>query len=88
MGIMTTARQPKKPIDPYLDRDLKKIDVFFRELRHDKSLPVFSDFLVQCILFGIGENVNLKTMYPKPYKKVSKFLQEHEARIRALQKEK
>ncbi len=88
MDIMTTARQQKKPLDRTLDRDLKNISVFFQDLRKDKSLPDFSDFFVKCVLFGIGERVNLKALYPRQYKKVSTFVQKHNATIQALQEKK
>jgi len=86
MGSMTIHKQQKKPADRYLDKDFKKISVFFRDLRKDRSLPDFADFFVECVLFGTGEMVNLKKMYPAQYKKVSVFLREHNARIRELQK--
>jgi hypothetical protein len=88
MGSMTTSKRQKKQADGYLDKDLKKVSIFFHELRNDKSLPNFSDFLVECVLFGIGEEVNLKKMYPKQYMKVSTFLRKHNVRISALQKKK
>ena len=64
-----------------LEKELKSIGTFFRDIENDKTLPTFGDFFVHCMILGIAEQVNLKKMYPKMYLKVSKMLAEQQGRI-------
>ncbi len=83
---MTSARKHKKATDYDVKKELEKVDRIFRSIENDKSLPTFGNFFVECLLMGIAENVNLKIMYPKVYKKLDTFLKEHQAKILALRK--
>ena len=47
---------------------VKKIEALHREL--DDKLPMISDFFFIAVVCGLGENVNLKQLYPELYKKV------------------
>ena len=38
------------------------------DIENGKVLPTFEEFFKLCILYGLGENVNLKEMYPTLYK--------------------
>jgi hypothetical protein len=65
-----------------LKKELEKIVRFFDELNNDKSLPTFGEHFMYCLSLGIAEKVNLKKMYPVLYKRLSKWLQEHNRRIK------
>ena len=71
-----------KAIDGTIDTDLRRVDKLFRELENDKTLPTFGDHFILCLILGTAENVNLKKMYPKTYIKLSKWLEQHNRRIR------
>jgi hypothetical protein len=65
-----------------LKKELEKIVRFFDELNNDKSLPTFGEHFMYCLSLGIAEKVNLKKMYPGLYKRLNKWLQEHNRRIK------
>jgi hypothetical protein len=64
------------------EKDLEQIDKFFKELNKDKSMPTFGEHFMYCLSLGIAEKVNLKKMYPRLYKRLNKWLQEHKRRIK------
>ncbi len=83
---MNTTRNTKKVKGYNTDKELAKVKQLFKSIENDKNLPTFLNFFLECLLTGTAENVNLKKMYPKVYKKLDTFLQEHRAKILALQK--
>ena len=83
---MTTTRKHKKVNSYNVTKELAKVDRVFRSIEHDKSLPTFGNFFMECLIMGIAENVNLKIMYPKTYKKLNTLLEEHTAKILAMRK--
>jgi len=83
---MNTTRKPKKVKGYNVDKELAKVRRLFKSIENDRTLPTFLNFFLECLLTGTAENVNLKKMYPKVYKKLDTFLQEHQAKILAMQK--
>ena len=67
-------------------RQLKGVDKLFADLAKDKTIPTFTEFFMQCLILGIAEQVNLKVMYPKVYKKFHSFLEHHNNKILAIRK--
>jgi len=61
--------------------ELKKVEHLFRELENDKSLPTFGEHFVFCLLSGFAEQVNLKKLYPKTYRKLNLALKRQSALI-------
>lgn len=55
-------------------KEMKEIDKFFAELEKDKTLPTFVDFFFTCLVLDTAEKVNLKSMYPKIYRRFSRKL--------------
>lgn len=83
---MTGTGKIKKVKDYNTERELAKVELVFRSIENDKSLPSFIDFFMECLMSGTAENVNLKVMYPKVYKKLNILLKEHTVRILAMRK--
>lgn len=83
---MTNTRNGKKVKGYNVKRELAKFGRVFRGIENDKSLPTFGNFFMECLILGTAENVNLKVMYPKVYKKLSTWLKQHNAKILAMRK--
>lgn len=58
-------------------KKLAAIDALFNELSNDKKLPTFVDFFIESIALGTSENLNLKKLFPRHHKKVTKWLSAH-----------
>jgi hypothetical protein len=82
---MTNTRKPKKVKGYNVKKELRKADLLFKSIAQDKSLPSFGSFFMLCMIMGTAENVNLKVMYPKVYKKCNIWLKEHREQILAMQ---
>ena len=74
-------RKKDPTLNPALEKKLAEVEKLFRDLENDKNLPTFGEHFMQCLMFGDAERVNLKTMYPEAYNKLSKFLAEHDKKI-------
>ena len=83
---MTNPSKTKKVKGYNVDKELAKVKRLFNSIENDRTLPSFLNFFLECLLTGTAEKVNLKKMYPRVYKKLDNFLQEHQAKILALQK--
>ena len=81
---MTKTIKRKKVKSYNTAQELRKADRLFKSIAEDKSLPSFGSFFMLCLILGIAENVNLKTMYPKVYKNCSAWLKEHRKQIVAM----
>ncbi len=57
----------------------------YRDIETGRVLPTLPEFFEICIIFEIGENVNLKDLYPAMYRDIKK---EIEKRSKELEKEK
>ena len=53
---------------------LNEVDKLFADLEKDKALPKFVEHVALCIALGTSDKVNLKTMYPKLHRQLTKFL--------------
>jgi hypothetical protein len=73
---MATKKQDKATRGT-IKRDFDRVEKLFRQLEKDKTLPTFGDHFMRCLILGTAEKVNLKTMYPKTYFKLSKWLDHH-----------
>ena len=80
---MTTAKKPNKVNGYNVDIELAKAQKLFKSIAQDKTLPTFGNFFMECVIRGTAENVNLKVMYPKVYKRCSIWLDEHREKILA-----
>lgn len=69
-----------------VDKELAAVKRLLQTIEDDKSLPTFLDFFIECLVLGNSENVNLKVMYPKVYKKLSTWLKAHNKKILAMRK--
>jgi len=78
---MATKRKQNPVKNTDIDKELAEVDKLFKRLENDKSLPTFGQHFMYCLIFGIGERVNLKTLYPKHYKELSTWLQRHNEKI-------
>ena len=78
---MKRKKQPVNSAD--IQKELAEVDALFKRLENDKSLPTFGQHFMSCLIFGISEHVNLKTMYPKQHKELSAWLQRHNEKILA-----
>ena len=67
-------------------KQLKEVDKLFAGFSKEKTLPTFEEFFMQCMILGIAEQVNLKLMYPKVYKKLHSFLEHHNNKFLAIRK--
>ena len=67
-------------------KELKQVDAMFAAIANDKNLPTFVEHVLQCILLGTSEAVNLKVMYPKLHGTLNKWILAHNERIISLQK--
>lgn len=83
---MKKQQKHNKVKDLTLQKDITEIKKFFHDLEKDKTLPTFGDFFMLCLILGIEEKVNLKVMYPKVYKKLSRRLKQHNRAIEAMQR--
>jgi len=81
---MTTARKSKIVKGYNVKKELAKVDKLFKSIAQDKTLPTFGNFFMECLILGTAENVNLKVMYPKVYKRCSIWLKEHRKKILAM----
>lgn len=79
-----TKREKVKGYD--VIKELAKVNKLFQSIDTDKSLPTFSNFFMLCLILGTAENVNLKLMYPRVYKKLHTLLKDHNTRILAMRK--
>jgi len=75
----------EKAASAAVQKKLAAVQKLFRDLENDKSLPTFGEHFMRCLMFGVAENVNLKEMYPKTYRKLRKWLDEHNKMIKTLQ---
>ena len=64
-----------------VNKELAKVDKVFRSIKNDKTLPTFGNFFMLCLIQRTAENVNLKMMYPRVYKKLNTLLEDHDAKI-------
>jgi len=83
---MTNTTKHNKVKNYNVKKELAKVEMVFRSIENDKSLPTFGNFFMQCLVMGIAEKVNLKVMYPKMYKKLNAVLKEHNANIMTTRK--
>jgi hypothetical protein len=82
---MNTRKTAKVKSDAIF-KELQEVDKLFRYLEKDKNLPTFGEHFMECLMFGVAENVNLKKMYPKTYFKLSKWLARHNKSVVAAKK--
>jgi len=76
-----------KKVNSYnVTKELKQVDALFAGIAKDKSLPTFVEHVFLCIVLETSEHVNLKTMYPKLYGKLSSWVKEHHRKILSLRK--
>jgi len=57
----------------------------YRDIEAGKVLPTLQEFFKICIIYGIGENVNLKELYPTLYRDLK---EEIDMRSKQMQNEK
>ena len=81
---MSNTEKSKKEKGYDVQKELRKVDKLFQSIVEDKNLPTFCNFFLECLILGTAENVNLKTMYPKVYKKLDDWLREHKDKILAM----
>lgn len=80
----TSKVKSVKSIDK--ENEFAEIDALLKSLANDINLPTFGQHFMHCMLFGIARNVDLNALYPKTYKKLSQWLEEHNRRILVARK--
>ena len=78
---MATPIKRKKVKGYNINKELAKVDKVFKSIKSDKSLPTFANFFMLCLILGTAENVNLKLMYPRAYKKLNALLEDHDTKV-------
>jgi hypothetical protein len=78
---MNQVRKQTPPSEAEMKKEFKLVRQLFKDLKKDKSLPTFGDFFMTCLMLNIGEQVNLKIMYPEAYTKYSRWVAAYNKRI-------
>ena len=79
-------KKQEKSISEAVQQKLAGVEKLFRDLENDKSLPTFGEHFMHCLMFGVAENVDLKKMYPETYRRLSKWLDDHNKAIQDFHK--